>query len=258
MDTLIRMAEQGRLPDVLIRYGIRRLLRGRLARERAADPEALTDALYAFLAELQQSRLAVATEKANEQHYELPPSFFRLVLGPHLKYSACLWPDHGGDLCTAEEAMLDRTCRRGELADGMEVLELGCGWGSLTLWMARYFFTGGMMPCEQLPFHFQRDLLVERHWRVNGRHYTKTLLAWLAQQDARREEVMDVMRSTYGPEQAVAWFGRWRIFFLACAELFGYHRGREWYVAHYLMTPRQEAVRDSSGVSENMGKRHAV
>jgi cyclopropane-fatty-acyl-phospholipid synthase len=104
--------------------------------------------------------------------------------------------------------------------------------------MGRHFFTGGMMPSEQLYFHLQDDLLIERHWRVNGRHYGRTLRAWLAEQDAQRDIVMPIMADVYGESEKVRWFNRWRIFFLACAELFDYTNGEEWYVTHYLFRRR--------------------
>ena len=94
-----------------------------------------------FFAELAAGPLAVATDAANRQHYELPPEFFGEVLGPRRKYSCCLYPSGVRDLATAEEVMLRQTCRRAGLADGMDILELGCGWGSLTLWMAEHYPT---------------------------------------------------------------------------------------------------------------------
>jgi cyclopropane-fatty-acyl-phospholipid synthase len=343
MESLIPLAENGYVPDALIRWGIRRLLARRLARERAGGFEAQPDALHAFVARLRDGPIAIETDAANTQHYELPPPFFQLMLGRRLKYSACIWPAGVADLDAAEEAMLALTGARAGLADGMDILELGCGWGSLTLWMAeqypgarilavsnsrpqrafieaacaarglanvsvqtadmnafnpgrrfdrivsiemfehmrnwdrlfgrlrdwlradgraflhvfchreyaycfepeaaddwmaRFFFAGGIMPAEMLPYYLQRDLLVERHWRVNGLHYTRTLLAWLAQLDARRADAMPILRDTYGAGEARAWWNRWRIFLLACAELFGYRGGREWFVGHYRLAPR--------------------
>src|SRR5262245_27267772 len=127
------------LPDAVVRAGIRRLLRQRLD-EIGADDTARCAALSeAFLAALRDAPLALLTDKANEQHYELPPAFFGAVLGAHRKYSACHWPDGVNGLDDAEAAALQVTCERAQLADGQDVLELGCGWGSLSLWMAERY-----------------------------------------------------------------------------------------------------------------------
>ena len=343
MQGAIDLLERGLLPDVVIRWGIRRLLGDRLRQEDRGNAEANRRAQQAFIEELKRSPVAIATDKANEQHYELPPVFFRTILGPRLKYSSCLWSGGVRDLGAAEEAMLKLTCERAAIADGMDILELGCGWGSLTLWMAemypgaritsvsnskpqrefiegvcaqrgfrnvrvitadmndfaaegrfdrvvsvemfehmrnyrelmkriaswlkpggklfvhifvhrlfsypfetegasnwmgRYFFTGGIMPSDDLLLHFQEDLVIEDHWRVNGRHYEKTLLAWLDLMDRARSTVMPVMEQVYGAGEALKWFVRWRVFMLACAGLFGYRHGEEWFVSHYLFRAR--------------------
>ncbi|HSH09201.1 MAG TPA: class I SAM-dependent methyltransferase, partial [Oceanipulchritudo sp.] len=118
---LITLAEQRRLPDFLIRYGIRRLLADRLAHERAIDKDTSIDA---FVAELKRSPIAIETDKANEQHYELPADYFLKVLGPRLKYSCGWWSDDANSLASSEEAMLRLTCQRAELKDGQKILEL--------------------------------------------------------------------------------------------------------------------------------------
>lgn len=344
---LIGAAEKRQIPDAAIGWGIRSLLRRGIARRAArtpADRQRLRDEL---LRELRRTPIAIETDKANEQHYEVPTRFFELCLGHRLKYSSCYFATGRETLDEAEDAMLGLTCRRADLRDGQEILELGCGWGSLTLWMAekypkaritavsnsatqrkhiearaaerglenitvltrdvnalefdphrfdrcvsvemfehvrnyeplfariarwlrpdgalfihifchgstpylfetagaanwmgRHFFTGGIMPSDDLFYHFQRDVYIDRHWRVSGRHYEQTARWWLKNLDDRRGEALEVLEETYGGEDADRWFGRWRIFFMACAELWGYRGGREWWVAHYRMRPRPSA-----------------
>jgi len=338
----IELAERRVFPDPVVRAGMRFILGRRLRAERAADGGNGGEKLQAFVDELRSAPIAVATATANEQHYELPARFFETVLGPYLKYSSCLWSDGAADLAAAEERMLQTSCERAGVADGMEILDLGCGWGSMSLWiarnfpacrvlavsnsrtqaefirgrceelnlgrvevttadmndfstdrrfdrvvsiemfehmlnwerlfarvatwlepdgaffqhvfchrkyayrytdsgssdwMARYFFTGGIMPSENLPSQFDADLEVERHWRVNGLHYSRTLEAWLEAMDSNHEQLMPVFEATYG-EDADRWFARWRMFFMACSELFRYRGGNEWFVTHTLMRPR--------------------
>lgn len=344
MAALIDLAERGLLPDSLIRFGMRRLMRSRLQAHYADGIEAQTQAYRELLQELRQSPVAIETDAANEQHYMVPTGFFKLVLGKHLKYSCALWPDGVTDLDQAELAMLQLYGQRAGLRDGQNILELGCGWGSLTLWMAatypaaritavsnsssqrehieaqarargldnvqiitadvnhftppqqdydrivsiemfehmrnyqtllqrvaswladdgqlfvhifchhrlmypfetegehnwmgKYFFTGGLMPALDTLLHFQQDLLLRDFWAVDGRHYEKTSNAWLALLDQRSDQVLAVCRQTYGDAQAKIWRQRWRMFFMACAELFGMQHGREWLVGHYLFSKR--------------------
>lgn len=343
MNLGIALAERGILPDRMVRWGIRRMLARRLGEEKAAGVEAQQQRLTALLAELRDSPIAIETGAANEQHYALPTEFFTRMLGPRLKYSCCLWENRSGDLAAAEERMLECTCRRAEIEDGMTVLDLGCGWGSLSLWiaenfprsqvvavsnsptqrehieracrerglgnvsvvtrdvneldldrsfdrvvsvemlehvrnygkllervarwlrpggrffvhifchrfsaypyesrdgddwMSRHFFSGGMMPSENLLLFFCDHWTLEERWRVDGRHYERTLLAWLDRLDGHRGEVLKIFERSYGPADARLWFQRWRLFLLACAGLFGYASGQEWYVAHYRFRPR--------------------
>jgi len=339
MNMLISLMERGVLPDAVIRLGIRLLHRRRLRQEDHGGVEANREHQRQFFAELTDGPLAVATDAANQQHYELPPEFFGEVLGPRRKYSCCLYPAGVRDLASAEALMLAETCRRAGVADGMDLLELGCGWGALTLWMAehypqarikavsnslpqrryledccqrlslsnvrvvtvdmnhfttedrfdrvvsvemfehmrnyrellrrihgwlkdegrlfvhlfchrelayrfetegsdnwmgRYFFTGGIMPSDQLLFYFNDHLAVADHWRVGGRHYQQTCEAWLQRMNQGRERILPVLEATYGAEAPI-WFQRWRVFLMACAELFGTNNGNEWFVSHYLL-----------------------
>ncbi|MFP4156825.1 MAG: SAM-dependent methyltransferase [Opitutales bacterium] len=334
MNTAIQLAERGLLPDALIRTGIRKLLTERLQSLAASSK---SDEGWIF--EMERRPLAESTDEANEQHYEIPADYFKTVLGPHLKYSCGYWPDPATDLTASEEAMLKLTCERAALADGQKVLELGCGWGSLSLWMAaeypqseitaisnsnsqrlyitaraeerglknlrvitcdindfqpegrfdrvvsvemfehvrnhrkllarindwlapggrlfvhvfshckhsylfearsakdwmsKHFFTGGVMPSVTLlPTAAAGSLNLEEQWTVNGSHYSKTLEAWLQKQDANRDAVLGIFARCYGPKQGKLWFQRWRIFYMACSELFAYNDGNEWPVMHY-------------------------
>jgi len=105
-------------------------------------------------------------------------------------------------------------------------------------WMSQYFFTGGTMPSENLLLNFQDDLRLERQWWVGGQHYEKTSNHWLAGMDAQKDAIMKVFCAGYGEAQAALWFQRWRMFYMAVAELFGYAGGNQWGVAHYLFAPR--------------------
>ena len=329
-------------PDSLIRLGIRRLCSNRLSEE--ARRGVATDD---FVRQTLSGPVAPVPEKANEQHYEAPAEFFRFALGPRLKYSCCYWPDGASSLGEAEDAALQLTCSRADIADGQDILELGCGWGSLTLWLAerypssrvvgisnsnsqrefiearaaergltniriltrdmnsfeadakfdrvisvemfehmrnyatllerisnwmrpeaklfvhvfchrkfsyefeaagagnwlgRHFFTGGLMPSADLLPAYRAPLSVRRQWAWSGRHYEQTANAWLENVDRDREAVLDVLARSYGDREAQTWLQRWRVFFMACAELWGYAGGEEWQVAHYLFEHSEAGV----------------
>ena len=334
------LLEKNVLPDWLLRIGIRRLLAQRVREETTAEDPKLR--LETYVHDLKHRPIAEDTRAANEEHYEVPTKFFQMCLGRRLKYSGCYFPRGDESLDQAEEAMLALYVERARLADGQEILELGCGWGSLSLylaerfpcaritgvsnsrtqklfidseasrrglgnlriitsdmntfdiesgrfdrvvsiemfehmknyqalmagvarwlkpggllfvhifthkrlayhfvardqsdWMARYFFTGGQMPSHELLTKFQERLTLVSDWVVNGTHYQKTAEAWLSNMDAHREQILPLFRKTYGPKNAIKWWAYWRIFFMSCAELWGYKSGEEWIVSHYLFS----------------------
>ena len=335
----INWVEQGYVPDSIIRKGIQRLLKDRLKEIHASDTEKMTALKNLFVESMREAPIAMVPEKANEQHYEVPAQFYNLVLGEFNKYSCCFWDEDTHSLSKAEQNALDITCLHAQLADGHKVLELGCGWGSLTLWMAKkypkshitavsnshsqrehikrsakalhlknievitcdmndftidkkfdrvvsiemfehmrnweklfnkisswlyddgkffmhvfthrqaayafevkdssdwmseYFFTGGMMPSDDLPLYFQKHLAIENTWSWDGKHYEKTSNAWLQNMDDQKKAVMQIIKDTYGEANAQTWWIRWRIFFMACAELFAFDNGQQWHVMHYL------------------------
>jgi cyclopropane-fatty-acyl-phospholipid synthase len=349
MSLAIELAERGWLPDFVLRAGIRRLVRGRLDDERARCAGDAAAGEAAFAAELARGPIALHTELANAQHYEVPPGFFRQVLGPRLKYSCASFPSAGTTLAQAEEIALEQVAARAELFDGMRLLDLGCGWGSLTLfaaerfpgarvvavsnskpqgefiraecarrglrnvevitanvtafapegrfdrvvsiemfehvrnwdallarierwlapagklfvhvfahralayayedrddgdWMARHFFSGGIMPSAGLMKRFDRALRVESEWRIPGTHYARTADAWLENLDRARDAVLGTLGADLDPREAWLRLRRWRLFFLAVSELFGFADGGEWGISQYrLVRSAQDATR---------------
>ncbi|USA54505.1 cyclopropane-fatty-acyl-phospholipid synthase family protein [Acinetobacter sp. C32I] len=335
----LKLVESGLVPDQAIRAAIRALSKKRLIQEGRYDPEQGAQRYMDVLNMLKHSQIAIETDKANEQHYELPTAFFEAVLGKRLKYSACFFPHDRTELDEAEEFALQIYSDRAQLNDGQHILELGCGWGSFTLWMAerypnakitavsnsatqrqhilskaekyglmnidvitcdvnvlelqqntfdrvvsvemfehvrnyqklfekiqswlkedgllwchifchrflhypfeikseydwmsRYFFTGGLMPASSTFLHFQQHLELSQHWQWSGTHYEKTANAWLENMDRNAEQLKPLFEKVYG-QDAAAWWQRWRIFFMACAELFGFEQGQEWIVGHFL------------------------
>jgi cyclopropane-fatty-acyl-phospholipid synthase len=333
------LLEKNQIPDYLIRTKIRQLLKQRLNDENKGNVEAQQDHLMKFIDTLKSGPIAVNTADANEQHYEVPTPFYQFCLGKNLKYSSGYWKPGVTDIDTSENDMLELTCERAELKNGQKVLELGCGWGSLSLfmaakfpesvftvvsnsrtqkqyidaesakrnltnltvitadmnsfaideqfdrvvsvemfehmrnyqlllekvssflqadgklfihifthkeyaylfevkddtdWMSKYFFTGGVMPSDDLMFYFNDHLTVKKHWHVSGSHYGKTSEAWLSNMDRHKTEIMPLFEQTYGADNATKWWVYWRIFYMSCAELWNYNEGNEWIVSHYL------------------------
>lgn len=289
-----------------------------------------------YISSLRSRPIAIETSSANTQHYEVGTSVLQACLGPRMKYSSCLYPTGKETLAQAEVAMLETYVKKADLADGQTILDLGCGWGSLSLylaelfpnakitafsnsrtqrqyieeqakgkrlsnltvitgdivdyefqpnmfdrvvsielfehmknykllmekisralkpngklfvhifahkespydfedgWMTTHFFTGGTMPSADLLHFFQEDLKLEKQWWVNGKHYAKTCEDWLQKMKASRKEIWPGLEDTYGRDNAMTWFRRWQIFYMACAELFAYEGGDTWGVSHYL------------------------
>jgi len=332
------LIERGLLPDGLIRLGMRQLLKQKLVDESRGGVEAIQKRLTKLIEDMRRAPIALHTQEANQQHYELPTQFFQLCLGKQLKYSSCYYALDTENLDQAEDDMLAITAKRAELSDGQHILELGCGWGSLSLFMAalfpnasitsvsnsktqktyidaqaqvrglknltvitcdmnefsidqrfdrvisvemfehmrnwdtllkrvsgflkaegklfihifthrqygyfydakdesdfigRYFFTGGLMPSDDLILYFQDHFKIERHWQVSGQHYAKTAEHWLSNMDSNKEKILPILKNTYGENEYIKWWHYWRIFYMACAELWGYKKGSEWIVSHY-------------------------
>ena len=316
---------------------MRRVIGRRLRAEERSNPGE-----QAVAERFARGPVVVSAADANRQHYEVPAAFFETVLGPRLKYSSCSW-NAAEDLAAAEEEMLKLTGSRASLADGQRILDLGCGWGSFTLWaaehypaahllavsnsatqaefirsqaargglanvevmtadvadfeapgtfdrivsvemlehvrnhrtvfermarwlepdgsvfvhvfahtdhaypyevrgpadwMAEMFFTGGVMPSRGLlPAQAAPWFELAGQWTVDGTQYERTLNAWLEKLDQHADEAADILRGAGETDVAVA-LQRWRMFFMACAELFGFRGGREWAVEHYRFTPK--------------------
>ena len=333
------LLEQNLVPDSLIKWKIKDIIKQRLRDENHGSIEKNRDQLKKICSELSIGPIAEKVKAANEQHYEVPTNFYQIVLGKNLKYSCCLW-NKAKTLDEAELEMFEEYVKKGEFTNGQDILDLGCGWGSLSLflakkfpdskilsvsnsstqkefiekekgrnnlknlevvtqninnfqtdlkfdrvvsiemfehmrnykellkkvsyflndngklfvhifvhknyayyydviddsdWMSRYFFSGGIMPCEHLLYYFNEDLKVEKSWTVSGNHYKKTCYAWLDKMDSNKKEILQIFEKCYNKGEEKKWFSYWRAFFLACAELFGYKDGNEWYVGHYLL-----------------------
>jgi cyclopropane-fatty-acyl-phospholipid synthase len=329
-------AERWPIPDRLSRAGIAHMVEQTRRRLAAGhDPDA------GFAAGMAAFPIAQHTDAANAQHYEVPAAFFGAFLGPHRKYSCCLYESGGETLAEAEHLALMATASHADLADGQDILELGCGWGSLTLfmaqrypasritavsnsasqrayieaqaaerglrnlrvlttdmndfqaagrfdrivsvemfehmanwrpllarmrgwlrpdgsamvhvfthrhapyrfdvgdradWIARHFFTGGIMPSRGLMRHFPELFTVTQEWNWAGTHYQRTAEDWLRNFDARRAAIRTILEPVYGRDARI-WERRWRLFLLATAGLFGHAGGEEWGVTHYRLVP---------------------
>lgn len=339
---LYDLLSTGLVPEPLIRIGIRQMLKQKLKDLASLDGNLPHVRTQLFAEELKTYPIAIETDSANTQHYEVPSEFFELILGPRMKYSCCLFEDDYANertsLAISEERMLNLTCRRADIQPGQRILDLGCGWGSFSIfaasefpgvritavsnsqsqrlfiegrardlglnnievitkdvnyldfppgsfdrvvsiemfehaknyesllsniakwldddgklfvhifthkvhqyhygesqddWLARYFFSGGMMPSHSLLYAFQDDLEIEDSWKIDGRNYQITAEAWLQNMSRNRKKLLKIIAATYGAEQATRWWVYWRLFFLACAELWGYSNGSEWIVSHY-------------------------
>ncbi len=343
MKWIYDLMEKDVFPNWLIRIRIRQLLKQRLRDEDKGSLEKNQKHLMEYVNHLKKSPIAIHTGAANEQHYEVPSEFFKLVMGKHMKYSSGYWETKNTSFDESERRMLEITCQRAQIENGMSILDLGCGWGSLSLymaekfpkssitgvsnsksqkkfidgeakkrglknltiltadmnefkiakkfdrlvsvemlehmknyeklfekfsgflkpnghffvhifthhkfayafevvddtdWMSKYFFTGGQMPSHDLFLYFQKDFQIQNQWVVNGNHYARTSEAWLDGMIRNKDQVMKVLSDTYGPDQAVKWFVYWKVFFMACAELWKYRNGEEWIVSHYLFSKR--------------------
>ncbi len=332
-------AERGWAPEALVRRGIRRLCRQRLDQVRSEGPGNGVDAM---VRRLSRGPIAPHAGEAKAQHYEVPAEVFVHTLGPRLKYSCGYWPDSVRTLAEAEDAALRETCRRAGVSDGMNILDLGCGWGALSLWMAeaypgaritamsnsdgqrsfieararrrgldnvgvitadmndfetadrfdrilsvemfehmrnyrrllkavagwladggrlfvhvfahrrhsytfetegaanwmaRNFFTGGLMPSRDLLPRFQDDVTLVDQWWWDGTHYRRTAEAWLENMASNREALIETFARSCTPGEAGRRFRRRRLFYMACSEMWGYDGGAEWGVAQYLFEP---------------------
>ena len=331
----IYLAERGLIPDRLLRFFIKRFSLSRLVEANNEERK------MSVIDGLKTGPIAENTIDANEQHYEVPADYFKAVLGPRLKYSCC-WFDHESvSLGEAEIKMMESYLERAKIEDGQTILDLGCGWGSLSLflaerfpnsniysvsnsndqiehiknianekklenlypevqdvnslnlnqqfdrvvsiemfehmrnyeallqkvkhllkpdgllfihifchketaylyeesgekdWMTRNFFRGGIMPSHDI-FSYFSEFEVKKTWKVNGTQYTRTLDEWLKIHDESKAKIMSIFQNHY--QDPSIHFYRWRLFYIACSEFFSINKGKEWFVSHYLLSPKQ-------------------
>ena len=331
----IYLAERGLIPDSLLRLFIKRFSLSRLTE---ADND---EGKRSVIDGLSNGPIAENTIDANEQHYEVPAEYFKAVLGPRLKYSCCWFEDEKTSLGEAENKMMESYLERAKIEDGQTILDLGCGWGSLSIflaerlpnctiysvsnssdqiehikhtakeknlqnlhpevqdvnslsllekfdrvvsiemfehmrnykallkkvkhllkpdgllfihifchkttaylyeesgekdWMTRNFFRGGIMPSSDI-FSYFGDFQVNQTWTVNGTQYSRTLDQWLNIHDQSKERIIDIFRNHY--HNPSIHFYRWRLFYIACSEFFSINEGEEWFVSHYLLSPKE-------------------
>ena len=344
----IKLTELGIIPESVLRIAIKKIIQERLS-EIPSDIEERESKKTDFIEELRRSPIALSAQQANEQHYEVPPSFFSEIMGFYLKYSCGWFEENTTSLDAAEENMLKLYVDRLDIRNNQRILDLGCGWGSFTLyaaekfpnsdfvavsnsndqigfinntakarslrnvqaikqdmndlslagsfdrmisiemfehmrnygallkklvdhllsdgkmfvhifthrnypypyeergpsdWMSKYFFTSGLMPSHDIFSHFEDDFVVERKWKINGLHYAKTCNLWLQNHYRKKKNIIDIFSKHYpNPRQ---WFIRWQLFFLACEELFACNEGNEWFVSHYLLTPKIASCRNDN------------
>ena len=333
----IYLTERGYIPEFVLRWFIRRFSLSRLVEANSDDSKELV------INDLKTGPIAENTLDANDQHYEVPADYFKSVLGPRLKYSCCWFDNKQSTLEEAEIKMMELYIRRAKIEDGQTILDLGCGWGSLTLflaerfpnsviysvsnsndqikfiqeksknmgfshvhasvqdvnsldlptifdrvisiemfehirnyklllekiknilkpdgslfvhifchktaaylyeekgekdWMTRNFFRGGIMPSEDI-FSYFEQFNIKKTWMINGTQYTRTLNEWLRIHDESKVNILKTFKKHY--DSPLIHFYRWRLFYIACSEFFSINNGKEWYVSHYLLSPKNNA-----------------
>ncbi len=331
------------IPDRIIRLAIRKRLKNKLRTEELAYQKLGSKKDALLIESALRSPIALHTELANDQHYEVAVGFFKKVLGENLKYSCGLWEQNTSNLNQSEMDMLELVDKRAQIDKAQNILDLGCGWGSFSLfaakkypqktfvavsnsagqkdfieqkakslnisnlkvytadineyhpdilfdcivsielfehlrnyqllfeklnnwlhpegqlfvhifshkkytyffdvinkndWMARHFFTGGMMPSKDYIFNFSKSFNCQSHWIINGLHYSKSLEAWLKNMDSSLNEIIPVFKAAYGKDYK-KFIAYWRIFFMACSETFSMQKGAEWHVNHYLFKKKK-------------------